>query len=133
LAPFVVIQKLIQLYPEGIQCTDKEGMLPIHLAFGFGATEQVLAFLLEPFQLSMSIRGRDGRLPHECCELGPNKVRGQLYKIATDKDQELEGFYHGRSENGRFGRASRNRRQKACGPHFRFTQGPQGVGTSEEA
>jgi hypothetical protein len=88
LAPFVVIQKLVQLYPKGIQCTDKEGMLPIHLAFGFGASDQVLAFLLEPFPSSMSIRGLGGRLPHECCELGPNKVRGQLYKIATDKAKE---------------------------------------------
>jgi hypothetical protein len=88
LAPFVVIQKLVQLYPKGIQCTDKEGMLPIHLAFGFGATEKVLALLLEPFPSSMSIRGRGGRLPHECCDLGPNKVRGQLYKIATDKAKE---------------------------------------------
>lgn len=88
LAPFVVIQKLVLLYPKAIQCTDKEGMLPIHLAFGFGATDKVLALLLEPFPSSMSIRGLGGRLPHECCELGPNKVRGQLYKIATDKAKE---------------------------------------------
>jgi hypothetical protein len=87
-APLVVIQKLVQLYPKGIQCTDKEGMLPIHLAFGFGATDKVLALLLEPFPSSMSIKGLGGRLPHECCELGPNKVRGQIYKIATDKAKE---------------------------------------------
>jgi hypothetical protein len=63
-------------------------MLPIHLAFGFGATEKVLALLLEPFPSSMSIRGLGGRLPHECCELGPNKVRGQLYKIAMDNSKQ---------------------------------------------
>lgn len=88
LAPLVVIQKLVLLYPKAIQCTDKEGMLPIHLAFGFGATDQVLALLLEPFPSSMSIREIGGRLPHECCELGPNKIRGQIFKIATDKAKE---------------------------------------------
>jgi hypothetical protein len=88
LAPFVVIQKLVLLYPKGVQCTDKEGMLPIHLAFGFGATEKVLALLLESFPSSMSIRGLGGRLPHECCDLGPNKIRGQIFKIATDKAKE---------------------------------------------
>jgi hypothetical protein len=88
LAPFVVLQKLVQLYPKGIQCTDKEGMLPIHLAFGFGASDQALYLLLEPFPSSMSIKGLGGRLPHECCELGPNKIRGQIYKIATDQAKE---------------------------------------------
>jgi hypothetical protein len=88
LAPFVVIQKMVQLYPKAIQCTDKEGMLPIHLAFGFGATDKVLQLLLEPFPSSMSIRGLGGRLPHECCDLGPNKIRGEIFKIATDQAKE---------------------------------------------
>jgi hypothetical protein len=87
-APFVVINMLVQLYPKGIQCTDQEGMLPIHLAFGFGASDQVLALLLEPFPSAMSVKGLGGRLPYECCDLGPNKVRGHVYKIATAQAKE---------------------------------------------
>ena len=85
LAPFVVIQKLVQLYPKGIHCTDNEGMLPIHLAFGFGAPESVLALLLEPFPGSVNERGLGGRFPYECCELGPNKIRGRVFKIVTEE------------------------------------------------
>ena len=85
LAPYVVIQKLVELYPKAVHCTDNEGMLPIHLAFGFGATDNILALLLEPFPTSINEKGLGGRYPHECCELGPNKVRGKVYKILTDQ------------------------------------------------
>jgi hypothetical protein len=82
-APFVVIRKLVECYPKSIQCTDNEGMLPIHLAFGFGASDQVLAFLLEPFPASINERGLGGRLPYQCCELGPNKARGAVFEAVT--------------------------------------------------
>jgi hypothetical protein len=84
-APFVVIKKLVELYPKSLQCTDNEGMLPIHLAFGFGASEVVLAFLLAPFPTSMNEPGLGGRYPYQCCELGPNKARAQVYKIVADQ------------------------------------------------
>jgi len=87
-APIVVVQKLVQAYPKSIQCTDNEGMLPIHLAFGFGANEAVLAMLLEPFPTSVNERGLGGRFPYECCELGPNKVRGEVFKIVADQVAE---------------------------------------------
>jgi hypothetical protein len=61
------------------------GMLPIHLAFGFGASENVLAFLLEPFPTSINERGLGSRFPYECCELGPNKARGQVFRIVADQ------------------------------------------------
>uniref|UniRef100_A0A7S3P4Q7 Uncharacterized protein n=1 Tax=Amphora coffeiformis TaxID=265554 RepID=A0A7S3P4Q7_9STRA len=85
LAPYVVVQKLVQIYPKAIHCTDNEGMLPIHLAFGFGAPENVLALLLEPFPASVNEKGLGGRFPYECCELGPNKVRGRVFKTVTDQ------------------------------------------------
>lgn len=84
-APFVVIRKLVECYPKSIQCTDNEGMLPIHLAFGFGASDQVLAFLLEPFPASINERGLGGRLPFQCCELGPNKARGTVFDLVVDQ------------------------------------------------
>lgn len=85
LAPYVVIQKLVELYPKAIHCTDNEGMLPIHLAFGFGAPDNILALLLEPFPASVNEKGLGDRYPYECCELGPNKVRGRVYKTVTDQ------------------------------------------------
>lgn len=88
LAPFVVIQKLVEMYPKAVQCTDNEGMLPIHLAFGFGAPDSVLALLLEPFPASVNEKGLGDRRPHECCELGPNKVRGRVFKIVTDETKK---------------------------------------------
>jgi hypothetical protein len=87
-APFVVIQKLVELYPKAIQCTDNEGMLPIHLAFGFGASDNVLATLMEPFPASVNEIGLGGRYPYQCCELGPNKVRGKVYHIVSDQITE---------------------------------------------
>lgn len=84
-APAVVVKKLIELYPKSIQCTDNEGMLPIHLAFGFGASEPVLNLLLEPFPTSINERGLGGRFPYECCELGPNKARGDVFKVVAEQ------------------------------------------------
>ena len=84
-APCPVIQKLVELYPRAIQCTDNEGMLPIHLAYGFGAPDNVLAILLERFPSSINEKGLGGRYPYECCELGPNKVRGRVYKIVSEQ------------------------------------------------
>jgi hypothetical protein len=96
-APAVVIQKLIDVYPKALQKTDNEGMLPIHLAFGFSAPEQVLASLLKGYPQGARQRGPGSRLPHECCELGPNKVRGEVFglvaeqvaALATDDTDEL--------------------------------------------
>ena len=85
LAPYVVIQKMIQLYPRGIHCTDNEGMLPVHLAFGFGAPDNVIALLLEPFPESINEKGLGGRYPYECCELGPHKTRGKVLRIVSDQ------------------------------------------------
>jgi hypothetical protein len=84
-APFVVIRKLVDCYPKSTQCTDNEGMLPIHLAFGFGASDAVLSLLLESFPSSVNERGLGGRFPYQCCELGPNKVRGSVFQVVVDQ------------------------------------------------
>lgn len=84
-APSIVIQKLIENYPKAVQCTDNEGMLPIHLAFGFAANDTVLSLLLESFPSSVNEKGLGGRYPYECCELGPNKIRGKVFKITADQ------------------------------------------------
>jgi hypothetical protein len=97
-APAVVIQKLIDLYPDALKKRDKEGMLPIHLAFGFSAPDPVLSLLLKAYPESVQQKGPGGRLPHECCELGPNKMRGEVYCFLTEQtavavEQEFEATW----------------------------------------
>ena len=84
-APSVVIQKLVEMYPESIKARDGEGMLPVHLAFGFGSNDTILGFLLRSWPASVNEVGPHGRLPHECCDLGPNKQRGEVYRIVADQ------------------------------------------------
>ena len=84
-APSVVIQKLVEMYPASIQARDGEGMLPIHLAFGFGSSDTILGFLLRSWPASVNETGPNGRLPHECCDLGPNKQRGEVFRIVANQ------------------------------------------------
>jgi len=84
-APAVVIQKLVETYPASVQQRDGEGMLPVHLAFGFGSNDAVLGFLLRSWPASVTEPGPGGRLPHECCDLGPNKPRGEVFRIVAEQ------------------------------------------------
>ena len=48
-APFDVVKKLIEAYPESVRCADDQDMLPLHYAFRFGSEDKVLAYVLEEF------------------------------------------------------------------------------------
>lgn len=87
-APFVVVQRLCELYPKCLQCTDQEGMLPIHLAFGFGSPENILGLLIESFPESINEKGIGDRYPYECSDLGPNKIRGKVFGGITKQVAE---------------------------------------------
>lgn len=90
-APTVVLQKLIEAYPQGLRERDGEDMLPIHLAFGFGSSDAVIGLLLRTWPASAIEPGPGGRLPHECCELGPSKHRGEVYHIVAEQvSQQVE-------------------------------------------
>lgn len=78
-APEPVVQKLLDMYPDALHETDGEGMLPIHLAFAYAASDAVILLLVKPFPECLQQKGPEGRLPHECCDLGRNKVRGEVY------------------------------------------------------
>lgn len=88
-APAVVIQKLVDIYPDCLKEFDHEGMLPVHLAFGFALPDAVLSLLLKRYPESAQSRGPGGRLPHQCCELGQNKIRGEVFGLIAEQTSDL--------------------------------------------
>ena len=96
-APFSVIGRLIELYPEAVRCTDDQRMLPIHLALRYGATDDTIAYLLMQFPESVNAKGKDGRTPVQCALRAESKVRGKILEIFTtriktkssEKDKEI--------------------------------------------
>jgi hypothetical protein len=88
-APAVVIQKMVDIYPDCLKLHDHEGMLPVHLAFGFALPDPVLSLLLKTYPQSAQERGPGGRLPHQCCELGPNKIRGEVFGFIAEQTSDM--------------------------------------------
>ena len=62
-APAPIITKLIELYPQGVRCTDDQHMLPLHLAIKCGSDDKILAKLVEDFPEAMTTKDVKGRLP----------------------------------------------------------------------
>lgn len=94
-APAVVIQKLLDLHPDAAKCRDSENMLPIHLAFGFGSNDNVIIALLDTWPESITELGGnqdDLRTPVQCCELGPNRTRGQVLESAIEQTKQQAMF-----------------------------------------
>jgi hypothetical protein len=84
LAPLPVVQKLVELYHYGVQSRDDTGNLPLHLAFGFGSPDNVVAYLIKEYPRALSIKGLQNRRPIDCCDLGGNKVRGEIIKACQE-------------------------------------------------
>lgn len=62
-APLALIEALIEVYADGPQMKDDQGMLPLHLACRNGASKGVVLTLLTAFPDSLHVRDRKGRLP----------------------------------------------------------------------
>ena len=86
-APAIIVQKLMNLYPQALRCGDNRGNLPIHLGFRHGSNDAILAILLQEYPESMNCRESNGLLPTECStELpSPQPLRGALLKTALKK------------------------------------------------
>jgi hypothetical protein len=65
LAPLLVVQALVDLYPEAVRVHDSQGNLPLHLAFMTNAKD-VFSFLLRLFPEGLMAANQEGRLPIEC-------------------------------------------------------------------
>lgn len=67
-APLAIIEALIEVYPDGPQMKDDQGMLPLHLACRNGASKGVVLTLLSAFPSAIHIRDRKGRSPKDLIE-----------------------------------------------------------------
>lgn len=77
-APLPVVQKILGLYHDAVRSADDTGNLALHLAFGFGSPDSVVACLIKAYPQALYIKGLQNRRPLDCCDLGPNKSRGEV-------------------------------------------------------
>lgn len=83
-APFDLITKLIEIYPESIRCADDQDMLPLHYAFRFGSEDNVLAHLLEEFPHAIKKEALRGRLPLDMAHYSSRPERGIIIDAYVD-------------------------------------------------
>jgi len=67
-SPLALIEGLIEVYRDGPQMKDDQGMLPIHLACRNGASKGVVLTLLKAFPDSHGVKDRKGRTPLDLVE-----------------------------------------------------------------
>ena len=67
-SPLALIEALIDIYGDGPQMKDDQGMLPIHLACRNGASKGVVLTLLNSFPDSYRVKDRKGRTPLDLIE-----------------------------------------------------------------
>ncbi|CAB9505853.1 expressed unknown protein [Seminavis robusta] len=84
LAPLPVVQKLVEFYGDALRSADDTGNLPLHLAFGFGSSDSIVAYLIKEYPQALSIKGLQNRRPVDCCDLGPNKLRGEIIRACQE-------------------------------------------------
>eukprot|EP00536_Pseudo-nitzschia_multiseries_P004077 jgi/Psemu1/302342/fgenesh1_kg.66_\ len=77
-APFDVITRLVEVYPESIRCADDQDMLPLHYAFRFGSEDSVLAHILEEFPQALKKKALRDRLPLDMAHYSSKPERGVI-------------------------------------------------------
>ena len=65
-APIMVVQGLLDLYPQASKLKDDKGNLPMHLAFKNGSDFEMIALLIKVYQEGLQIKNGRGLLPVEC-------------------------------------------------------------------
>jgi ankyrin repeat protein len=84
-APAKVIVSLVELYPQGVRCTDDQHMLPLHLAMRHGSSDEVVEYLLRQFPEAVNAKGRNDRTPLECAKRSPNTSRANIIQVFVEK------------------------------------------------
>jgi len=66
------------VYPKSVRCADDQDMLPLHYAFRFGATDDVLLHVLEKFPQAISKKAVKDRVPLDLAPFGTKPERGNV-------------------------------------------------------
>lgn len=92
-APFDVVKKLIEAYPESVRCADDQDMLPLHYAFRFGSEDKVLAYVLEEFPQAVKKKALRDRLPLDMAHYSSRPERGTIIEcyLETSVAEALAG------------------------------------------
>jgi len=77
-APFSVITKLVEVYPESIRCADDQDMLPLHYSFRFASEDRILSYLLEEFPQAIKKKALRDRLPLDMAQYSSKPERGVI-------------------------------------------------------
>jgi len=84
-APYEVIETLVQLYPQALQCTDDQHMLPLHLALRHGSSDDVVVLFLNEFPDAINAKGKNGRTAVDCALRAKDKTRGRMLELFVEK------------------------------------------------
>jgi ankyrin repeat protein len=98
-APLALMEALIEIYPEGPQMKDDQGMLPVHLACRNGASKGVVLTLLRAFPESLFVLDRKRRSLHDLIE-GSTSVNKEAVLEALKKFEKetRHGNFSARSD-----------------------------------
>jgi len=77
-APFSVITKLVEVYPESIRCADDQDMLPLHYSFRFASEDRILSYLLEEFPQAIKKKALRDRSPLDMAQYSSKPERGLI-------------------------------------------------------
>lgn len=64
-APFTMIKKLVEVYPDGVRCADDQAMLPLHLAFKHLSDVHSLCLLMDELPDALFTKDNRGLLPSD--------------------------------------------------------------------
>jgi len=117
-APFEVVQKLVETYPESVRCADDQDMLPLHYAFRFGSEDKVLAYILEEFPQALKKKALRDRLPLDMAHYSSRPERGTIIEcyletsIAEALADRLEKVRYSRDSEFQSSSLEQNEKQR---------------------
>ena len=85
----------MEAYPAAVAYHDGQGMLPLHLALCYSASDAVLVHLLSYSPDAVSVLGRNGQLTAiECALESSNPARGMMLKLFLEIGKSLPPRTH---------------------------------------
>ena len=83
-APIRLINKLIELHPEGARSQDLNGNLPLHLSFKHAASDSVISLLLKAFPEAVGVKNKEDRNPVDYA----SEDSGAIIKLCVEQTKK---------------------------------------------